>query len=42
MKELSEKELKEVEGGFCFFRWEGWLDGVRGNTNIILFGFDIV
>jgi bacteriocin-like protein len=42
MKELSKDELMEVDGGFVFFRWTGWLDGVKGNTDIDFLWWDIV
>lgn len=42
MKELNEMELREVDGGFVIFRWTGWLDGVKGNTDIKFLWWDLV
>lgn len=41
VQEMNAKETKETKGGWTLFRWTGFLDGIRGNTEITLLGWRI-
>ena len=40
-KELNAQELEEVNGGFSILKFVGFLDGVKGNEEIYIFGIRV-